>query len=290
MAPILFLRSFGDFTIAISVLEHLPSEQRPACMASRHLEPLYRDLVAYRPSSALKISFVDIGISKKILGMFTNRHLLSLDSLKEVRELKRLLHSTEMHARPVFEQYRRLWLLRIWIGGGWEAVHGKGNVYDSYGERYGVKRNELAFDANRSNDFKRVLILPESRKKSKAFSFEFMSQLMHTLQSRGYQVITAFYASIPGDFKGVAKKHQAFMDLIRLMEEADVVVTADSLPAHLAQWMGKPHFVFYAGQPDPEWLTPFCRLHGSYDTMKNTGNLLDFIQTASSEHSSVTKQ
>ena len=88
---IVFLRSFGDFTIAISVLRDSRSHANHAFYASRHLEPLYNDLKAALPDIELNIQFIDFGIRKKIFGYFTNKHSIELHSFRELMKLKKWL-------------------------------------------------------------------------------------------------------------------------------------------------------------------------------------------------------
>ena len=86
---IVFLRSFGDFTIAISVLRKSSSHADYVFYASVHLEPLYKDLKASLSDLDLNIQFIDFGIKKKIFGYFTNKHSIELHSFRELMKLRR---------------------------------------------------------------------------------------------------------------------------------------------------------------------------------------------------------
>jgi ADP-heptose:LPS heptosyltransferase len=58
--------------------------------------------------------------------------------------------------------------------------------------------------------------------------------------------------------------HDSFDDLLALIDQADEIITADSLPAHLAQLFAKPHVIYYAKDVDYEWVTPYARHAKAY--------------------------
>jgi ADP-heptose:LPS heptosyltransferase len=274
MPAIIFLRSYGDFTIAISVLRSGAPWQ---FYASDHLKPLYDDLQKNDPSLNLPIEFVSLGIRHKILAWFTNKHLFSKGACKEVMSLKDWKQSLGAEADLYLEQRKRAWLLSLFIGDFQSFIHTNGNVYDSYAQKFSVSTNDLLFESKSA--YKKILILPESRKPSKAFSISFINKLVSVLSVSNDSIRVGYFKNIPDNRPTGASlvTHTAFSDLITIIKDADLVITADSLPAHLSQLLSKPHFIFYAGKPNEEWLTPFAHKYNSFATIGDTSKLLNYI-------------
>lgn len=285
---IVFLRSFGDFTIAISVLRDSSSHANHAFYASRHLEPLYNDLKASLTDIDLNIQFIDFGIKKKIFGYFTNKHSFELHSFRELMKLKKWLKDEGLkvegfrgleggRTQLFFEQRRKLWMIAPFIGSSFPYIHKKSrNIYDSYLTHFGVAPQMLAFQQS-STAFHTILVLPESRKKSKSFQPIFIHALASSLIKQGFHVTTAFFKNIQTVPEGKVAAHDSFSDLISLIQSADLVITADSLPAHLSQLLHRPHFVCYEGKPNTEWLTPYARQTKAFGVLGDVACVNDFI-------------
>jgi len=290
---LVFLRSFGDFTIAISVLRKSSKLEGYVFYASKHLEPLYLDLKKSLPDVDLKIYFIDLEIKKKVFGFFTNKHSIELHSFRELMNLKRWVRRIRDEGLKVegfsglsikgtaflFEQRRKQWFIAPYLGETFPYIHKKSrNIYQSYFQHFGVEPGLLSIQNPSPSELKKILVLPESRKPSKSFKPLFIHQLTKSLLRKGLEVTTGFFKHAPLQTEGKVAVHVEFTDLIDLIKDADLVVTADSLPAHLAQLLGKPHFVYYEGRPDEEWATPFCNLNKAYGVMGDLSSLLTYIK------------
>jgi ADP-heptose:LPS heptosyltransferase len=97
------------------------------------------------------------------------------------------------------------------------------------------------------------------------------------LTKKGFDVTTAFFKNIPTIPVGKVATHDSFTDLINLIRAADLVITADSLPAHLSQLLHRAHFVCYDGQPNPEWMTPYARKTIAFGVLGDVARVNDFI-------------
>ena len=275
---IVFLRSFGDFTIAISVLRKSKILQDHVFYASVHLEPLYKDLKAALPDIQLNIQLIDFGIRKKIFGYFTNKHSVELHSFKELMKLKKWLSGVK-DEELFFEQRRKQWMIAPFLGRTYPYIHQKSkNIYGSYLAHFGIAPESLAFSTPSSNAIHKILVLPESRKMSKSFQPSFIHELASSLMKQGFDVTTAFFKNIPTDPVGKVVTHDSFADLIGLIQSADLVITADSLPAHLSQLLHRPHFVYYEGKLNPEWMTPYARETKAFGVLSDVACILEFIQ------------
>ena len=277
---LVFLRSFGDFTIAISVLRKSSILEGYIFYASKHLEPLYIDLKNSLPDIDLNIHFIDLEIKKKVFGFFTNKHSIELHSFRELINLRRWVRGMSK-GDVYFEQRRKQWMIAPYMGKTFPYIHKKSrNIYQSYFQHFGVEQSLLSIQNPARSELKKILVLPESRKPSKSFKPLFIHQLTKSLLGQGIEVTTAFFKKLPFQTEGKVAVHVAFADLIHLIKEADLVVTADSLPAHLAQLLGKPHFVYYEAKPNQEWTTPFCNLNKAFGEMGDLSSLQTYLNAS----------
>ena len=294
---IVFLRSFGDFTIAISVLRKSTILEGYVFYASKHLEPLYIDLKNSLPDIDLNIHFIDLEIKKKIFGFFTNKHSIELHSFRELMNLRQWVRDEGLKVKGLtglgveefrgldgggtqlfFEQRRKQWMIAPFLGGTFPYIHRKSrNIYDSYLAHFGVTLEMLAFQLP-PKPMHNILVLPESRKKSKSFQSSFINELASSLFKQGFDVTTAFFKNIQTVAAGKVAIHVAFADLISLIQQADLVVTADSLPAHLSQLLDRPHFVYYDHKSNPEWMTPYVIQAKAFGVLGDIAPVMDFIK------------
>jgi ADP-heptose:LPS heptosyltransferase len=176
-----------------------------------------------------------------------------------------------------FEQRRKQWMIAPFLGGSFPYIHKKSrNIYDSYLTHFGVAPEMLAFQES-PTAIQKILVLPESRKKSKSFQPIFIHALAFSLIKQGLDVTTAFFKNIQTVPEGKVATHDSFADLSRLIQAADLVITADSLPAHLSQLLHRPHFVCYEGAPNPEWMTPYSRETKAFGVMGDVAHVVKFI-------------
>jgi hypothetical protein len=277
---LVFLRSFGDFTIAISVLRKSSILEGYVFYASKHLEPLYIDLKNSLPDIDLNIHFIDLEIKKKVFGFFTNKHSIELHSFRELMNLRRWERGMS-NGDVYFEQRRKQWMIAPYMGKTFPYIHKKSrNIYQSYFQHFGVEQGLLSIHNPARSELKKILVLPESRKPSKSFKPLFIHQLTKSLLGHGFEVTTGFFKKLTFQTEGKVAVHVAFADLIHLIKEADLVVTADSLPAHLAQLLGKPHFVYYEAKPNQEWTTPFCNLNKAFGEMGDLSSLQTYLNAS----------
>ena len=88
MHRLFLLRAYGDFVILLQALLESPQKNKYSLIASKHLEPLYQELTLVIDLSSIQIQFIDFGITNTQLSLFTNKHLLSINTLKELKQIK----------------------------------------------------------------------------------------------------------------------------------------------------------------------------------------------------------
>ncbi len=232
MRRVFLLRAYGDFAIAVQALAATDS-----IIASLHLKPLYDALISRSCISPRVIDFVDFGIAGSQLNLFTNKGLLSVDTIRQLSKIKQYVRANPGSSNFV-EQSARLGLLNFFTGHSFQSIFETGQpVYAAYGlpaqglERIGDK----------------VLILPDARLPKRV-------------------IPSSILARIDGRVARFGSDYTAFEQLIDLIQASDYVVAADSLPLHLAYLCRKPHFILYPDGGKQDFFTPDALASGSFST------------------------
>jgi len=232
MRRVFLLRAYGDFAIAVQAL---PSSDE--IVASLHLKPLYEALLCRGCFSPRAISFVDFGIIGSQLNLFTNRDFLRIDTFRQLSKIKKYISANPGYTDFV-EQSARLGLLNLLTGHSFQALFETGEpVYAAYGlpVQGVIKQGD------------KVLILPDAR-----------------LQKR--EIPYSTLAQIEGRVVRFGIDYTNFEELIGLIQEADYIYAADSLPLHLAYLCRKPHYILYPEGGKLDFFTPDALASGSYST------------------------
>jgi len=145
-----------------------------------------------------------------------------------------------------------------------DIISGKPNIYLDYEAFMGIEEvpsYELA-----SPSFKgRIGIFPDSRLVSKRIPESLLERIRETLKILGYQpeiVYTGAHSEI-NTFEALIEKIIAF----------DAIVSADSLPAHMAEYFGRPMFVMSSVSND-YWLPKTAYLQGGHALFGSMGDEL----------------
>ena len=232
MRRVFLLRAYGDFAIAVQGLA-----ATDAVVASTHLKPLYNALISRGCISPRSIDFVDLGITGSQLNLFTNKALFSIDTFRQLSKIKDYI-SANPGSSDFVEQSARLGLLNFFTGHSFKAIFETGNpVYAAYGlQAQGLVRNG-----------DKVLILPDARLSKRVIPASIVER-------------------IDGRVARFGSDYTSFEQLIDLIQASDYVVTADSLPLHLAYLCRKPHFILYPDGGKQDFFTPDALASGSFST------------------------
>ena len=271
MRTLLFVRSYGDFIVALYALQSAATGTPTQLLVSRHLWPLYQALPVKALPPHCELRFIDLGIRHNILAFFTNKFLLSTACIKELRQLHSLLKELPAKDPVYFERYPRLFGLQLLMGKRLTPLQEKGvNMYDSYTRFFAAQPvAEIKWPECKASP--RLLVIPDSRKKNKTLPDALVQQLQ---QLDTGSVTTAFFKKMPGRVQsGQVIVYHDFEHLVQLIGEADMVISPDSLAAHLAQLLSKPHWIFYNKRVNTEWLTPFSKAHHCYGMFSNFAGL-----------------
>ncbi|MEI8099273.1 MAG: glycosyltransferase family 9 protein [Sediminibacterium sp.] len=261
MDSLLLLRSFGDFVIAINAAQTAALASQKKIIASVHLQALYVAIKPYLANQNIPIQFVDLGIERPLFSAFTNRYLISKQSVKELRALKKMLENN----KSIFylEQSRRLLLLSLYTQQNFKSIHSSGNIYYSYQHHFG--NNHSVSIATDFPSAKNMLVFPDSRMQKKELPIGWLNELTLGLTNTAKTLTIARFGNnqIPTQLS-----YKNFNELVALIANADAIISSDSLPVHLAQLLHKPHAIVYANTINKEWITPYAH-------QEHTGFLLN---------------
>jgi len=286
MNTIFFLRSYGDFIVAINSLRNSPKLNSFRCVVSLHLKELFDSLPGGIVPGELQVVFYDFKIRHGILACFTDRFLLSGTAVRELfqfrgffknKEQKFLLEDNKNNF--FLEQQRRSVLPFVITGRKFGYLHSSGNVYDSYKHFFESDLDaDCAFNLTLNKPVL-ILIFPGSRRKEKEIPPEIVDYL---LQLRTHSIVSIKCALLVKD-KSVAIEdkrilyYSNFYELRDCILAADFIISSDSLPVHLCQLLRKPHWIMFNKKVNSEWLTPFTRkdnLFCCFSEYKKLGSFL----------------
>ena len=232
MRRVFLLRAYGDFAIAVQALA-----ATDVIVASLHLKPLYDALISRGCISPRLIEFVDFGIQGSQLNLFTNKALFSSDTFRQLSKIKDYI-SANPGSSDFVEQSARLGLLNLLTGHSFKAMFETGEpVYAAYALQ--------AQGLEKQGD--KVLILPDARLAKRVIPASIVER-------------------IDGRVARFGSDYSSFEQLIDLIQASDYVVTADSLPLHLAHLCRKPHFILYPDGGKQDFFTPDALAAGSFST------------------------
>lgn len=281
----LFLRSYGDYVVALASQQILPTSSSLLWIVSDHLKPLHEALTPHLHNPQPSIHFLPLGIKKGLLSFFTNKYFYSTQSLRELWALRQSLHILTKKQGLVnlflVEQFRRKKLLGWFTGQSFEAVHVSKttNIYESY-NRFWHQSQALFFkNPVKPIIIKRIVIFPNSRKPEKEMPQYLLDNIINYATESGFQLKVAFFNNKQPDTNRFSIYYKDFPSLVKIIEENDFVISTDSLPAHIAQFIQKPHWIFYNKKINYEWLTPWAMQQKTYGLFNDLKLLETYINS-----------
>ena len=279
MHRLFLLRAYGDFVILLQALMQSPQKNKYTIIASKHLQPLYEELALVIDLSNIQIQFLDFGINNTQLNLFTNKHLLSLDTFTELNQIKNFVkQNPNIEGTDYFEQDKRTGLFNAITGLHFSSIISKDPVYISYAKFFEIqntKTEEVKAGYNKLNS-KKVLLFPDTRQAKKNIPSSLISKLENELAAKGYTLEIAYFKQVPDSAitineKGASAKNNKvvyanFKTLIQLILDAELILGADSLPIHLAYLLKKPHYILYPNGYPQLFMTPYAQINNRFGT------------------------
>ena len=291
MHRLFLLRAYGDFVILLQALMQSPQKNKYTIIASKHLQPLYDELALVIDLTSIQIQFINFGITHTQLSLFTNKHLLSLNMLAELKHIKNFVkQNPNTEGRDYIEQDKRIGLFNAITGLSFKAIVSKEPVYISYAkffENQDIKEVEVTHesrkDINSKNiegkvldnklNAKKVLLFPDTRQAKKNIPSSLISKLENEIEAKGYNLEIAYFKEAPNSStanNSSSKTKQVvysnFKTLLQYIQEAELILGADSLPIHLAYLLKKPHYILYPNGYPQLFMTPYAQINNRFGT------------------------
>ncbi len=249
---IFLLRAYGDFVIFLHAFTNSPKKEQYSIVASKHLEPLYNAIKTFYSLENIQIEFVNFRLDIGQLRLFTNRNLLSLQTIKEASAIKSYIKKYPNNTGVDYvEQDKRIDLLNILTGHSFQYILGKQEVYKSY-DRFFENTDSSSIIVKSA--LKNIVIFPDSRLSKKDIPVSVLQNITAVLEQKGKHIQIAKFGTNYTNFK----------ELIQLIHEADYIIGADSLPIHLAALLKKPHFILYADGLTQHFKTSYAEKEKSF--------------------------
>jgi hypothetical protein len=255
------LRAYGDATIALHFLANSPEKNNYTIIASKHLTPLIKALGRYIDLSSLQIQFVEFGITKSQLNLFTNRHLISSNTIRQITKLKQFVkNNPNTGGIDYLEQNNKSGLLNLLLGHPFKAIVNK-QVYAEMGEFYKVTPSIPPSNGT----INKILIVPDARITARRIP----ENLIHYIKTKiGSDKLlqVACFDKVNNLFnkQNELVSYSSFEELLELINEADFVFGSDSLPIHLCNALQKPHYILYPKNGSSAFFTPFSIANNYY--------------------------
>ena len=257
MHRIFLLRAFGDFVIFLNAFTRSSKKDQFTIVASGHLKPLYEAIVSGLASADELIHCFDFGVDKGQLRLFTNKHFLSAQTLKETNAIKIYIQSNpNTNGTDYIEQDKRIGLFNFLTGQNFQFILDKSEVYKAYDHFF---ENSISPIALESNSFNNIVVFPDSRLTKKDIPFNIVERITNEATQKGKTIQVAKFGNA----------YTNFNELIALIMQSDVVIGADSLPIHIAALLNKSHYIMYADGLTQNFMTPFAANQKSFGTFND---------------------
>jgi hypothetical protein len=294
MHRLFLLRAYGDFVILLQALLESPQKNKYSLIASKHLEPLYQELALVIDLSSIQIQFIDFGIANTQLSLFTNKHLLSINTLKELIQIKKFVQQNpNKEGHDYIEQDKRIGLFNAITGLNFNSIISTDFVYSTYAkffenpaikkeiskeegkvENIQVSKETETLNNNKLNT-KKVLLFPDTRQAKKNIPISLITKLENEIASKGYTLEIAYFKQAPdiatnNNDKSASNSNKVvyanFKSLIQLIRDAELILGADSLPIHLAYLLKQPHYILYPNGYPQLFMTPYAQINNRFGT------------------------
>ena len=277
MHRLFLLRAYGDFVILLQAFMQSPQKNKYTIIASKHLQPLYEELALVIDLTSIQIQFINFGITHTQLSLFTNKHLLSLNMLNELKQIKNFVkQNPNTEGNDYIEQDKRIGLFNTITGLSFNSIISTDPVYISYAnffENQDIKEVEVTHESRDDKNSKKVLLFPDSRQAKKNIPSSLISKLENEMDAKGYTLEIAYFREVPisitannSSTKTKQVVYSNYKTIIQYIQEAELILGADSLPIHLAYLLKKPHYILYPNGYPQLFITPYAQINNRFGT------------------------
>ena len=271
MRRLLLIRAYGDFVIAIR--SALLSHSDINIVASNHLFALFEAISEVVDTSALNISFEDFDIKGDQLHIFTNRYLFQQDTLDQIKAIKNFFKNEENNNSyiDIVEHKRRKHWLQIVTGKKFQSIVQEDQVYQEYAKFF--QHNNTDIVSSQLKEKTKILVLPDARIEKRNLPQEIVQSIIEDVNNRDQDIQVAYFKRVSQLHKKVRIStdlifkqtvYHNFKELFAVIQQADFIIGADSLPIHICQFLNKPHFILYPNNGSKAFFTPYTLKRNYY--------------------------
>jgi hypothetical protein len=238
------LKAFGDSVIAFSAIKRIHTDQRgdlPNIIVGEHVRPLACALQIEQ-----SIRFIGNLSWNDVPALFDVRKHGALAALKSFFEIRKLINSLPADSHLIFDN---LGCRERWLGNGFylhDLAHSSKNIYIAYDQFF----QSMGFGINNKFDYsrniQRAIIIPGSRIHDKVIPavtiHNYLIKLWHLNIKADVLLLEGESFDMPRCVNPIVipRKFSMLIDEIR---KSNLVISADSLPSHLAEYLQIPVFV-----------------------------------------------
>jgi hypothetical protein len=261
---VLTLKAFGDFTIALTALRHTrasPDLRPPLLVAGEHLRSLAKALHVDQ-----QVRFIGDKSWCDVPAAFDVRKHGAWAALRSLLALRSEISALGSDCTLVFD---RIGWRESFISMGQYHLTlpvGSRNIYAAYTELFtslGYKPDPIPKHSTRAR-LREAVLVPGSRIRRKQIPLQVSSAIHRVLEASGIRLTAIRLENEDVDLPVNLETQiipRDFSALCASLREADLVISADSLSAHLGEHYGIPTFVL-TPFPNTYWL-PFTSFRDS---------------------------
>lgn len=275
---IVTLKAFGDFVIACNASRRIQLEignNAPKIVAGEHVRSL---------ASALgldtTVRFIGDDSWTDVPAVFDVRKNGILLALKSLMDLRHQINELPASMELVFDNLG--WRERF-IGGGLllqSLPVESGNIYIAY-DHFFESLGYRVLDAGSKTKHKvsRAIIIPGARMVHKIIPASLIADIVVQLEENDIEtcvvVLEGESINLPLGIN-VKRLPRSFEALIAAIQASELVISADSLPSHLSEFLDVPVFVS-SPAPNPYWLPRSAYLENGWATFADIHPLQDWL-------------
>ena len=284
MLQLVCLKSYGDFVIALRSVQRLSQQHHgdlPELVAGTHLRALADAL----PVTST-VRFVGDPAQTHVPAAYDLRRFGVAAALRSLIGLRQDLGGGGRSDIRLFDRVG--WRERMLAGGsqlrGLPAVPNIYLAYAHYFEGHGLVVSP-SLPLRRQTGLK-ALVFPASRVNRKVLPRDVINGALSQLRSLGYAAEVLLLEGEQVDLPPnalVNRQPRNFPSLVDAICGADLVVSADSLPAHLGEFFGIPTFVI-SPQPNEYWLPEAAFATRGWCTFNDAAGLSRWVHDHSAQN------
>jgi ADP-heptose:LPS heptosyltransferase len=272
------LKAFGDFVIACSAIKRIKSCEElilPKIVAGEHVRSL---------ASALQLDqsvhFIGDESWKDVPAAFDVRKRGAYAAFKSILQIRRLLKDSPAETHFIFD---KLGCRERFIGHGFrlhELSESDGNIYIAYDNFLKSLDFSVDMDFPLGGSIKTVTIIPGARMIHRVIPAQVISAFVSELNRCNIKteivVLEGEKIDLPVNInlRTIPRDFSVLIDVIR---SSDLIISADSLPSHLSEFLRVPVFVSTPA-PKPYWLPKSSYINNGWATFSNIRPFPDWLE------------